>query len=101
LAFHILTNNNSLYRGELEDEIPKSLEEPIADDDEKNEDLLSKEQQAKYEAKRHKKLLSGTLEDAYEILGLEKLRWQATDEDIKQACKPSNSKKELIIICNR
>jgi len=62
----------------------KTEKDEVTDDTE--DTSTSKEQQAKFEQKRHKKvLLSGDTEDPYEIMGLGHLRWLATDEDIKSS----------------
>jgi hypothetical protein len=37
--------------------------------------------------KHKKKTVLKVLEDYYEVLGLGELRWRATAEDIKKACK--------------
>jgi len=59
------------------------------EEEEKEEIHLSKEQEEKYEQKRHKKeqihLL--TEEDYYILMGLDHLRFRATEDEIKQAYK--------------
>eukprot|EP01117_Protostelium_nocturnum_P006889 TRINITY_DN2469_c0_g1_i1.p2 TRINITY_DN2469_c0_g1~~TRINITY_DN2469_c0_g1_i1.p2 ORF type:complete len:586 (+),score=193.88 TRINITY_DN2469_c0_g1_i1:90-1847(+) len=60
----------------------KSKEE---EEEEEENEIENKEQRAKYEQKRHVRLVSGKMDDPYEILGLEAKRWDASDEEIKLA----------------
>jgi len=67
----------------IEDETTKDKNKKEKEDvtDDAEDASTSKEQQAKFEQKRHKKvLLSGDTDDPYEIMGLAHLRWRATDE---------------------
>ncbi len=62
--------------------------ESLGSYDSREEESVPKEEEAKYEQKRHKRDdMAKFLEDPYEILGLGHLRWRATEEDIKQTCE--------------
>jgi hypothetical protein len=74
----------------------KVLLKEYIDNDEKPDQIAeedtedNKEQSANYEKKRHKKneiMRSLLNDDPYEIMGLGHLRWRATEEDIRSACK--------------
>lgn len=64
------------------EEVVEKKEEKEKEDD---KDKVSKEDEEKFSHKRHKKAIEAEGDDPYIIMGLDHLRWKATDDDIKTA----------------
>jgi len=74
--------------GKYYQEIIQKLSGQYVEEQKELEETTPIEETNKYEKKRHKKTVDISkvlVEDPYEIMGLEHLRWRATEEDIKQA----------------